>query len=157
VDLALGTPEPYFWGLGEGWNNWLMSDGKTGKEPPDEWKEVKKWVDKSLTLPPGSKEWIDLKQKIWDFRVKQLWIIGIVGQAPLFNLAKNYVRNVPEEGMFGWATGMDIQLWIIGIVGQAPLFNLAKNYVRNVPEEGMFGWATGMDIVQRPQQWFIKK
>ena len=119
VDLALGTPEPYFWGLGEGWNNWLTSGGKTGKEPPDEWKEVKKWVDKSLTLPPGSKEWIDLKQKIWDFRVKQLWIIGIVGQAPLFNLAKNYVRNVPEEGMFGWATGMD--------------------------------------IVQRPQQWFIKK
>jgi len=117
VDLAFGSPEPYFWGLGEGWNNWLRTDGKEGVEPPEEWKEVKDWCDKSLTLSPNTKEWIQLKQKIWDFRVKQLWIIGIVGQGPLFNLAKNYVRNVPEKGMFGWATGMDIaqrpQQWFI--------------------------------------------
>jgi len=117
VDLAVGASEPYFWGLGEGWNKWLTTDGKEGVEPPEEWKEVKEWVDESLALCPGTEEWIRLKKKIWDFRVKQLWVIGIVGQAPLFNLAKNYVRNVPENGMFGWATAMDIaqrpQQWFI--------------------------------------------
>jgi len=117
VDVAIASSEPYFWGLGEGWNLWLTTDGKEGVEPPAEWKEVKEWVDEVTKLCPGTEEWISLKQKIWDVRTEQLWIIGIVGQAPLFHLVKNYVRNVAEEGLFGWSTAMDIayrpQQWFI--------------------------------------------
>jgi len=117
VDVAIASSEPYFWGLGEGWEKWLSTDGKEGVEPPAEWKELKKWVDETISLRPGTEEWISLKQKIWDFRVKQLWVIGIVGQAPIFHLVKNYVRNVAEEGLFGWSTAMDIayqpQQWFI--------------------------------------------
>ncbi|KKN05578.1 hypothetical protein LCGC14_1085980 [marine sediment metagenome] len=108
VDVAIASSEPYFWGMGEGWDKWLSTDGKEGVEPPAEWKELKKWVDEVISLRPGTEEWISLKQKIWDFRVKQLWVIGIVGQAPIFHLVKNYVRNVAEEGLFGWSTAMDI-------------------------------------------------
>ncbi|MQY58687.1 MAG: hypothetical protein GH144_03635, partial [Clostridia bacterium] len=117
VDVAMASSEPYFWGLGKGWEKWLKTDGKEGVEPPAEWKELKKWVDELISLRPGTEEWITLKQKIWDFRVKQLWVIGMVGQAPIFHLVKNYVRNFPEEGLFGWSTAMDIayspQQWFI--------------------------------------------
>ena len=117
VDVAIASSEPYFWGLGKGWEKWLSTDGKEGVEPPAEWKEVKKWVDEVTKLCPGTEEWISLKQKIWDVRSEQLWVIGIVGQAPLFHLVKNYVRNVAEEGLFGWSTAMDIayrpQQWFI--------------------------------------------
>lgn len=117
VNVAMASSEPYFWGIGGGWDRWLSTDGKEGVEPPAEWKELKKWLDEIISLRPGTEEWISLKQKIWDFRVKQLWVIGIVGQAPIFHLVKNYVRNVAEEGLFGWATAMDIayspQQWFI--------------------------------------------
>jgi len=117
VDVAIASSEPYFWGMGEGWDKWLRTDGKEGVEPPAEWKELKKWIDEVISLRPGTEEWITLKQKIWDFRVNQLWVIGIVGQAPIFHLVKNYVRNVAEEGLFGWSTAMDIayqpQQWFI--------------------------------------------
>jgi len=117
VDVAIASSEPYFWGLGEGWDRWLNTDGEEGVEPPAEWKELKKWVDECISLRPGTEEWISLKQRIWDFRVKQLWVIGIVGQAPIFHLVKNNVRNVAEEGLFGWSTAMDIayspQQWFI--------------------------------------------
>ena len=117
VDVAIASSEPYFWGLGKGWEKWLTTDGKEGVEPPAEWKELKKWVDEAISLRPGTEEWISLKQKIWDFRVNQLWVIGIAGQAPIFHLVKNYLRNFPEEGLFGWSTAMDIayspQQWFI--------------------------------------------
>jgi hypothetical protein len=97
---------------GYAWNRWLEGDATgnaelkaTGVEPTDEWKEYAKLVDESKRLVPGTSEWIATKQKVWDFKVKQLWHIGTVYASPIFDVVSNKVRNVPSGFWFGWSIG----------------------------------------------------
>ena len=108
TEMDLQGFEYVFWevgGGGHGWNRWLASDGATGTEPPAEWKELAGRVAESMTLVPGTREWIDLKRKIWDWRIKQLWHIGTVYAAPVFDVVSNDLHNVPSGFWFGWSIG----------------------------------------------------
>ena len=98
--------EPYFEVLGSGWNDWFKTDGSEGVEPPAEWKQLKSWIDEAVTLIPLTPAWTALEQKIWDFKVKQLWHIGTVYQSPALEIVNNNVRNVPEGLWIGWTTGI---------------------------------------------------
>ena len=98
--------QPYFEILGNGWNEWFNTDGKEGVEPPAEWKQLESWVNEVVTLIPLSPEWTALQQKIWDFKVKQLWHIGTVYQSPALEIVNNDVRNIPEGLWIGWTTGI---------------------------------------------------
>jgi peptide/nickel transport system substrate-binding protein len=115
TEMDLRGSEYYFWVVGGGgyaWNRWLAGDAQgneelkaSGVEPPDEWKEYAKWVDESLKLVPGTAEWVAMKQKVWDFKVQQLWHIGTVYASPLFDVVSNNLRNVPSGFWFGWSIG----------------------------------------------------
>ena len=108
TELDLQGFEFVFWEVGGGghsWNRWINSGGADGTEPPAEWQELAQWVAESMTLIPGTEEWISLKQKIWDWRIKQLWHIGTVYAAPVFDVVSNKLRNVPSGFWFGWSIG----------------------------------------------------
>jgi peptide/nickel transport system substrate-binding protein len=90
---------------GYSWNTWIRTDGDDGTEPPQEWKDLAVKVERSKTLVPGTDEWVDLKQEIWDWRIKQLWHIGTVYGAPIFDVVGNDLHNVPSGFWFGWAIG----------------------------------------------------
>jgi len=98
--------QPYFEILGNGWNEWFRTNGAEGVEPSDDWKQLQVWVDEVVTLIPLTPEWTALQEKIWDFKVKQLWHIGTVYQSPALEIVNNDVRNIPEGMWIGWTTGI---------------------------------------------------
>ncbi len=84
------------------WQVWFATDGKSGEEPPDEWKEYVGWFEEWNSTPPGTEEWISLAQKIWDFQMEHLYVIGTVGMPVQPIAVRNNLRNFPEEGWWGW-------------------------------------------------------
>ncbi len=78
------------------WGTWLLTNGKSGEEPPEDIKEYYNWwMEWKMTLP-GSKEYMELAEKIFDFWGEQLWVIGTVGMVPTPYIAKNNLRNVAD-------------------------------------------------------------
>ncbi len=117
MELCFAGGEPYFLNQGYGWNRWLTQWIEAGEpperiqvgvEPPEEWKRLALWIDEARTLPAGSPEWVDLKQRIWDFRSQSLWHIGTVYRVPIFDLVGARVRNFPKLPWYGWSTGAHV-------------------------------------------------
>ena len=53
---------------------------------------------------PGTKEYLELGQKIFGYHADKLYIIGTVGMAPKPLIAKNNLRNIPPgdyDDIFG--------------------------------------------------------
>ena len=72
-----------------------FADGKLpGEEPPQEMKDLQRWVDEVSTTRFGSPEFVALAQQIWDLHAKNLYIIGTVGLQPVPVLAKANLGNV---------------------------------------------------------------
>lgn len=78
------------------WGTWLKSDGESGEEPPEDIKEQYSRILEWGTTLPGSPEYMELADKIFDFYTKQLWYIGTVGLSPLLYIVKNNLENVPD-------------------------------------------------------------
>ena len=108
TEMDLQGSEFVFWEVGGGghsWNRWINSGGTDGTEPPQEWKDLAAKVKTSLTLVPGTDEWLSAKQEIWDWRIKQLWHIGTCFAAPVFDVVSNKLHNVASGFWFGWSIG----------------------------------------------------
>lgn len=113
TDLAnVGTTPAFSWWNAFGWQNWLNTEGKGTYvvEPPAEWKEVQQWTLQAASAIPYSAQWTELKQKIWDRKVKALYDIGTVYKAPVIDVVSNRLRNYPEQIWFGWSSGIHVVL-----------------------------------------------
>ncbi|HHV81840.1 TPA: ABC transporter substrate-binding protein [bacterium] len=83
-----------FWGIE--FLRWWESGGKAGDKPEGDmykllqaWDKVRK-AKNQLELDRAAREMVKL-------HIKNIWLIGTVGETPDVVVAKNYVRNVPEE------------------------------------------------------------
>ena len=84
-----------------GWRDWILTDGTTGIEPPEEIKEwVGKWQAWYLT-EYGSPEYERLGQEVFDYFSEQLFVIGTVGMAPWPQIYSKKLRNIPEIKFWG--------------------------------------------------------
>jgi peptide/nickel transport system substrate-binding protein len=115
---------PCYWTGGDNyyagaWQKWLdakeaiergtstLSDyeGKLpGEEPPEEIKQVYKWAKMREQTRLGSKEYVDLSQKIFDFFAEEVYMIGTVGMLPRVFIANKNIGNIPENYPPGKAT-----------------------------------------------------
>ena len=91
-----------------------FADGKLpGEEPPQEMKDLQRWVDEVSTTRFGSPEFVALAQQIWDLHAKNLYIIGTVGLQPVPVLAKENLGNVrttfPMAADYSGNLGADAQ------------------------------------------------
>jgi len=77
------------------WDRWINTHGEKGEEPPEYVKNVYKWRDEAREQVPGSKEFIEITQKMGDLAAEKLWGIGTVGMAPQPHIVKNNLRNYP--------------------------------------------------------------
>jgi len=96
VTLRLG------WG-GSGcveWENWYLTGGEKGEEPPEIIKRLFNLVDEWQTTFPGTEEYMKLEKEILNINVKNLFVIGAVGMVPKPVMIKNNLRNTPKEGMY---------------------------------------------------------
>ncbi len=83
------------------WAQWYATKGKSGEEPPEEAKNLLTlWEKMQTTL--SDEERIRLGKEILKSNAENLWTIGTVGLAPQPIIAKNYLRNIPEEGLWGY-------------------------------------------------------
>ncbi|HWV23179.1 MAG TPA: ABC transporter substrate-binding protein [Thermomicrobiales bacterium] len=79
------------------WNDWFQSDGASGEEPPDWYKEpLMAWKKYNETLDP------DAAAQLLQSQADNLWSIGTVGLTPWVMIAKNHVGNVPKTGIHTW-------------------------------------------------------
>ncbi|TCS65664.1 peptide/nickel transport system substrate-binding protein [Primorskyibacter sedentarius] len=76
------------------WAAWGV-DPSTGEEPPQEVKDIFDTYNqvRSAATPEAQKE---LMQKVLDMAAEQFFTIGMVQNDPVFGIARNNVRNVPN-------------------------------------------------------------
>ena len=77
------------------WGAWYETKGTGGEEPPEEIKELTELYEK-ITITVDEKERQALIDRLVDFYVKNIPIIGAVGEWPIIGVVKNNFRNVPE-------------------------------------------------------------
>jgi len=82
------------------WGLWRDTGGKSGEEPPEEWKRQWERMDRWYTAATRE-EYIRLAQEIFDFFAEQLVCIGTVGYGPAPIVVKNNLRNVVEKALYG--------------------------------------------------------
>jgi len=91
------TDGPAGVGVNDMWYEWLITDGKTGKEPTDIVKSLWDVCQEWLATPSGTKKYTELGKKIMEINTKYLFTIGTVGEAPWPVLIQNNLRNFPTD------------------------------------------------------------
>ena len=112
----MGRPAPH--GIKEcpAWKDWLTAkeavrtgqkkledykDGKLpGEEPPEEIKEQWERCLQKMRTRFGSKEYMELMEKIWDYQAENLYVMGLVGLVPTLYIAKKDIGNIPKAFLF---------------------------------------------------------
>lgn len=81
------------------WGRWFQTKGKLGEEPPEEVKKnVERWERMRTTL--DNDERIRLGKEIAASQAENLWEIGTVGDILKPVIARNNLRNIPEESIY---------------------------------------------------------
>ncbi len=98
-------------GTGVAWDNWMdahdaiergdktLADygGKMpGEEPPEDMQQVHRWILERSQVPFGSREYMELSERIFDTHAEKLFMIGTVGMVPWLYIAKNNMGNIPN-------------------------------------------------------------
>ena len=93
------------------WNNWRLTRGEAGEEPPEEWKELFETFETWISSALSKEEYIQMAEEIFDFYADNLLYIGTVGYAPVPVIVSDNLRNVPEYGYFGGDAPMSLGLF----------------------------------------------
>jgi peptide/nickel transport system substrate-binding protein len=85
------------------WARWYMTEGEHGEEPPSEIRDLQRWADELRTTMDRAAR-IRLGKQILASNAENLWSIGTVGQAPHPVVVSKRLKNVNEQGYWGWDT-----------------------------------------------------
>jgi len=86
------------------WRKWVQyyaTDGEKGWEPPQEIKELQQIWEEAISTPDEERR-IELGKKLLEANAENLWTVGTVGLAPFPIIVSNELKNVPEDGYWGW-------------------------------------------------------
>lgn len=102
---------PYMWvNFGQLWQDWYVSTGKTGEEPPAEIKRLFELMEVMAQTTDDS-ERLKAGREIVRSQAENLWRICTVGNVPWPVLVGKNMRNVPEKD--------EISLWVTWNLEQA--------------------------------------
>ncbi len=93
------------------WDLWITSGGKEGEEPPEDVKRFYGWIDEWLTTAPGSKKYMELAEKMFDWYADKIWMIGIVGNSPFPVMVSKKLGNtapMKDLPLWGWYTDFNV-------------------------------------------------
>lgn len=83
------------------WALWYTSGGKSGEEPPSDVKRQMQLYNEILKTSSEKKQ-IFLMKQLLDISVKNFYVIGICSAPKEFGVARNNLRNIPEETVTSW-------------------------------------------------------
>ena len=66
-----------------------------GEEPPEEIKELDYLSLEKQRTKFGSRKYVEIMQKMYDFHAERLYVVGTVGMVPTLYIAKTGIGNVP--------------------------------------------------------------
>ncbi|MGH2562204.1 MAG: ABC transporter substrate-binding protein, partial [Thermomicrobiales bacterium] len=87
----------------QGWRDWFASSGEAGVEPPPEAQEMASAFDAWQQTVMDTPEYTAAATTVHDLIAQNLYVIGVVGQAPQPVIVKNDVANV--------FTGSEERIW----------------------------------------------
>lgn len=83
------------------WENWYITGGEDGEEPPENIKELQGHYETMIhTMDEDDR--VEAGKAILESQAENLWTIGTVGMAPQPLLVDEDLKNVPERGLWGW-------------------------------------------------------
>jgi peptide/nickel transport system substrate-binding protein len=83
------------------WSRWYVSDGSQGEEPPPQVRDLQLWADElATTMDPQRR--IQLGKQILASNAENVWTIGTIGLAPQPVVISDRLKNVVEQGLWGW-------------------------------------------------------
>lgn len=82
---------------------WYTSGGESGEEPPAEVRRLYELFDQASTTVDVA-ERVELGRQILELHAENVWMIGTVGMVPQVGIAKNNLRNIPDEAIYGTVT-----------------------------------------------------
>ena len=83
------------------WETWYVTGGDSGEEPPAHMKELQDHYE-TMLYTTDEEERIAAGKAILESQAENIWTIGTVGLAPQPLLVDENLKNVPEEGLWGW-------------------------------------------------------
>ncbi len=83
------------------WSRWYHSEGERGMEPPSNVKQLIEWWE-VLRRTNDLDERIAAGKKILHSQADKSWAIGIIGLGPHPVIVRDRLKNVPENGYWGW-------------------------------------------------------
>lgn len=92
------------------WAQWKDTEGESGEEPPEEWKEQWERIA-NWRRATTEEEYLRLAQEVYDFYSEQVIFIGTVGYGPRPIVVKNNLRNVPEEALYRGSKSLYPMQW----------------------------------------------
>ncbi len=102
--FATGIYAPYdsIWHtcMARPWHQWFASSGKSGVEPPEEIKQVGKWVE-TMRTTVNNAERIEAGRKILEYQAEHIMSIGIA-RIPKPVVKNKHLGNVPAKATTGW-------------------------------------------------------
>lgn len=95
------VPYSYAWVSiwGVTWAQWYSSNGAEGEEPPQEIKDLYNWWNVMKT-DPSEENRIEAGRNIWRQMAEQLYKVGTIGDQPVVFIAKNSIKNIPEDFIY---------------------------------------------------------
>lgn len=88
---------------GVNWWTWFETNGASGEEPPQEWKDqfnrMAAWYGAA-----NQADYTRLAQEVWQFFSDEIPVIGTIGYVPMPTASKNGLLNVPEVAQKGYGT-----------------------------------------------------
>ncbi|MGQ9632344.1 MAG: ABC transporter substrate-binding protein [bacterium] len=92
------------------WHNWVVSEGKSGKEPPPEVKAMReKWL--RMRESNDEAEITRLGKEIFAQQADQLYYIGVVGSLKQPLIVKNRLKNFPFEAVWSNDVSLSLYAW----------------------------------------------
>ena len=85
------------------WSRWYTTDGRLGEVPPDNVRQLQLWADEMSTTMDQELR-ITLGKNILAANAENIWSIGTIGLAPHPVVVSGRLKNVVEQGIWGWDT-----------------------------------------------------
>ena len=95
------------------WNNWYNSGGETGQEPPPEAKRLYELRD-LLYSTGDADERREVLTEMWENQAENLWVIGVVAEAPgpfIYDVNLGNVGIAEERGYYSVVVGDAAEQW----------------------------------------------
>ncbi len=83
------------------WSRWYLTKGARGEQPPPEIEALQRVADEfTTTMDPERR--VQLGKTLLAANAENLWTIGTVGLAPQPIVVSDRLKNVVDEGLWGW-------------------------------------------------------